>query len=275
MSGIVAARNYDAGLSGQRITAAPVPGSGRQPPGGSWNLAAFERHRAAYLASARRILGCPAQAEDVVQDVLLRLIADPPEAAHAVQAAYVGRMVRNLALDRARRQGFERRLFTGLDAAPDTADPGMGTPEAAAASRECLRQVEAAVAELPEPVRTAFQLHRVEGVPQIEIAARLGVSRALVCGLVRRGHLHCLAALDRRCAACPARTDAPREHQRQADPVGQELGRDPAGEHPRIAEERRQDQERRDQRQRLRRRRRGGGPARRADRLEQGRGREL
>ena len=169
MSGIVAARNYDAGLSGQRITAAPVPGSGRQPPGGSWNLAAFERHRAAYLASARRILGCPAQAEDVVQDVLLRLIADPPEAADAVQAAYVGRMVRNLALDRARRRGFERRLFTGLDAAPDPADPGMGTPEAAAASRESLRQVEAAVAELPEPVRTAFQLHRVEGVPQIEM----------------------------------------------------------------------------------------------------------
>lgn len=267
--------NCDAGFSGQGIAAAPPGRPGRPPPGGSWNLAAFERHRATYLARARRILGCPAQAEDVVQDVLLRLIADPPPAETVIQAAYIGRMVRNLALDRARRQGFERRLFTDLDAAPDPADPGTGTPEAAAASRESLRQVEAAVAELPEPVRTAFQLHRVEGVPQVEIAARLGVSRALVCGLVRRGHLHCLAALDRRCAACPARVQAPGQQQRQAEPVGQELGRDPAGEHPRVAEERRQDQERRDQRQPLRRQRHGGGPARRADRLEQGRGREL
>ncbi|SDA21473.1 Sigma-70, region 4 [Methylobacterium sp. UNC378MF] len=236
MSGTGAAWTCDPGLSGQRSAPAPAHRTGRQPPGESWNLAAFERHRAAYLAQARRILGCPAQAEDVIQDVVLRLIADPPRAETVIQAAYVGRMVRNLALDRARRQGFERRLFTGLDAAPDPVDPGTGTPEAAAASRESLRQVEAAVAEMPEPVRTAFQLHRVEGVPQIEIAARLGVSRALVCGLVHRGHLHCLAALDRRCGACPARTDAPRELQRQAEPVGrkrgQERGRDPVGEHP-------------------------------------------
>lgn len=242
-----------------------------------WTIAAFQRHRAAYLASARRILDCPAQAEDVVQDVLLRLIADPPQAGEGdgdgIPAGYVGRMVRNLALDRVRRRGFERRLFTDLDAAPDPAD--AGTPEAAVASRESLRQVEAALAELPEPVRTAFRLHRVEGVPQIEIAARLGVSRALVCGLVRRGHLHCLAALDRHCAACPARGRAPGEHQRQAEPVGQEFGRHPAGQYPRIAEERRQDQERRDQRQPLRGERHCGGPAWRADRLEQRRGGEL
>jgi RNA polymerase sigma-70 factor (ECF subfamily) len=238
-------------------------------------LAVFERHRVTYLASARRILDCPAQAEDVVQDVMLRLIADPPAAAEGILAAYVGRMVRNLALDRARRRGLERRLFTGLDDAPDPADAGAGTPEAAAASRESLRQVEAAVAELPEPVRTAFRLHRVEGVPQTEIAARLGVSRALVCGLVRRGHLHCVAALDRRCEACPARLREPGEHQHQAQPVRQDLRRDPAGEHPRVAHERRQDQERRDQRQPLRGQRHRRGPARRADRLEQGRGGEL
>lgn len=228
MSGTVATWNCDAAPPGHGIATVPPGRPGRPPPGGSWNLAAFERHRAAYLARARRILGCPAQAEDVVQDVLLRLIADPPPAETAIQAAYVGRMVRNLALDRARRRGLERRLFTGLDAVPDAADPGTGTPEAAAASRESLRQVEAAVAELPEPVRTAFQLHRVEGVPQIEIAARLGVSRALVCGLVRRGHLHCLAALDRRCAACPARAEALGRQRRRTAPVGQDLGRGPA-----------------------------------------------
>jgi len=220
---------------------------------GSDRGAALARSCAAHLHRARRILDCPALAEDVVQDVMLRLIAEPPEGIAGEPDAYVGRMVRNLALDRARRRGFERRLFCPLDLAPDTADGITGTPEATTATRDALRRVEAAVAALPEPMRTAFRLHRVEGVPQIEIARRLGVSRALVCGLVRRGHQHCLAALDPRCAGCPARARRPHEEQDEAEPVGEVFGDDAAHEHALVAEERRQDQQRRDQRQPLRR----------------------
>ncbi|MDQ0449216.1 RNA polymerase sigma-70 factor (ECF subfamily) [Methylobacterium aerolatum] len=256
-------------------TGAPMPFERAPWTVASWNIPALERMRAAYLSKARRILGCPALAEDVVQDVMLRLLADPPQAEGPVQAAYVGRMVRNLAVDRARRRRFEGRLFTGLDLAPDPADAASGTPEAAATSRDALRRIDAAVAELPEPVRTAFRLHRVEGVPQSEVAKRLGVSRALVCGLVRRGHLHCLAALDRRCAGCPARVRRPGEHQAEAEAVGEEFRHNPAQEHALQAEERRQQQQRRDQREPLRRQGDGRRPARRADRLEQGRGGEL
>ncbi len=98
-----------------------------------------------------------------MQDVMLRLVADPPQADCRVQPAYVRRMVHNLALDRARRRGFERRLFRDLDGAPDAADAGAGTPEAAALARESLRRIEAAVDELPEPARTAFRLHGWRG----------------------------------------------------------------------------------------------------------------
>ena len=73
---------------------------------GAMCVAALERYRATYLHKARRILDCPALAEDVVQDVLLRILADPPQAEAGTEAAYVGRMVRNLALDRARRRSF-------------------------------------------------------------------------------------------------------------------------------------------------------------------------
>lgn len=231
-------------------------------------VAALERYRAAYLSKARRILDCPALAEDVIQDVLLRIIADPPQSEAGMEAAYVGRMVRNLALDRARRRSFERRLFSRLDVAPDPVDAAGGTPETATASRESLRRVEAAVAELPEPTRTAFRLHRVEGMPQIEIARKLGVSRALVCGLVRKGHLHCLAALGRRCADCPADLRRPCEHQQKAQAIRAELGHDTAPKDAVVTEQGRQDQQRRDQRQPLGRQGYGGGPARRADRLE-------
>ena len=173
------------------------------------NGATFAQNCTAHRLKARRILNCPALAEDVVQDVMVRLIAEPPGGIAGVSDAYIGRMVRNLALDRVRRQRFERRLFCPLDHASDTEYGVNSTPEATAAWRESLRLVETALEALPEPVRTAFRLHRVEGVPQIEIARRLGVSRALVCGLVRRGHLQCLAALDRRCAGCPTRARRP------------------------------------------------------------------
>lgn len=220
--------------------AAAMPRPTRAGYEAPWSFVAVERHRERYLAGARRILGCAAQAEDVVQDVMLRLAADPPRMSAGSEGAYVGRMVRNLAIDRARRERFERRTFAPLDLTEAGLSSEAGTPETVTVSRESLRQVEAAVAELPEPARTAFRLHRFEGVPQTMIARRLGVSRALVCGLVRRGHLHCLAALDRRCAACPAGARAgaqPRQHQHEAERVGEELGGQPAREHAVVAEE--------------------------------------
>ncbi|MDQ0520588.1 RNA polymerase sigma-70 factor (ECF subfamily) [Methylobacterium gregans] len=211
-------------------------------PPQAWTLARLERHRAGYLASARAILRCAALAEDVVQDVLLRLAAEPPPVPTVAQAAYAGRMVRNLALDRARRRSFERRHFTDLDGAARGASDGA-TPEAQVAARDALQRVEAALADLPEPVRTVFRLHRFEGVPQKAVAARMGVSRALVCGLVRRGHLHCLAALDGSCVGACLRTGAaplaaqPGEEEGRPERVCGELGHDPAGEHAVVAVE--------------------------------------
>ncbi|AWN39166.1 hypothetical protein DK427_22195 [Methylobacterium radiodurans] len=246
--------------------------------GAAWSLAHLDRHRAGYVACARQILRCAALAEDVVQDVLLRLAAEPPPVPASAQAAYAGRMVRNLALDRARRRSFERRVFADLDGAARSAPDGA-TPESEVAAREALRRVEAALADLPEPARTVFRLHRFEGVPQKAVAAQMGVSRALVCGLVRRGHLHCLAALDGSCGvsrACPARLTAPPgEEEDGTQRIGGEFGDDPARQHAVVAVETRQDQERGDQGESLRRERDRRRPPRRPDRLEQGRGGEL
>lgn len=68
-----------------------------------------------YVACAHRILDCPTKAEDVVQDVLVRLAADPPRMGAGSESAHVHRMVRNLAIDRARRCRSERRLLAPLD----------------------------------------------------------------------------------------------------------------------------------------------------------------
>ncbi|GJE27501.1 hypothetical protein LKMONMHP_2360 [Methylobacterium organophilum] len=214
--------------------AAGRAGSGRTDDGaapGPWGLAALAARKPVYLALARRLTGCPALAEDVVQDVFLRLVAEPPHRGRGAipgkPEAYVAGMVRNLAIDRARRLRFEARVFTDLDGAGEAA--GGLTPEAVASDRQRLRLAEAALDGLPEPVRTVFCLHRLHGVPQKDIAARLGVSRALVCGLVRRGHLGCLAALEGGCPLAGSAQEA--EEEQGPEPVSEEFRRQPAAQH--------------------------------------------
>ena len=40
------------------------------------------------------------------------------------------------------------------------------------------RQLETAIAELPEGARRAFCLHKIDGLSHAEVAARLGISRS-------------------------------------------------------------------------------------------------
>jgi RNA polymerase sigma factor (sigma-70 family) len=196
------------------------------PAGAAWCFASLQARKEALVAAATRILRCRALAEDVVQDVWLRLLSAPPPPGIGPQGAYVARMVRNLAIDRARRLRFEARTFAALESGIAAPAPGADA-EGVVAARQALRRAQAAVEGLPEPVRTVFRLHRVDGVPQKDIAARLGVSRALVCGLVRRGHERCRAAVEGDCPLAEAC-----EQQHGAEAVGERLGHGPARQHP-------------------------------------------
>jgi DNA-directed RNA polymerase specialized sigma24 family protein len=51
--------------------------------------------------------------------------------------------------------------------------------------------VAAALAELPERTRYAFEMHRIQGVSQKEIAIALGVSPTLVNFMIRDALVHC------------------------------------------------------------------------------------
>ncbi|MEN2384205.1 sigma-70 family RNA polymerase sigma factor [Comamonas sp. A7-5] len=154
-------------------------------------LSGFERAYADLLRAATRSTGCREEAGDAVHDAWLRL-AEHAQAAQAEQAgpadssgaaagprdatAYLAVMAQNMALDAHRRRQRHGRY---LDAeavreqmapshAPDVAESVM--------YRQALAALEAALAALPERSRKAFVAHRVHGVRQSEIAARLGVS---------------------------------------------------------------------------------------------------
>ncbi|MET0266312.1 MAG: RNA polymerase factor sigma-70 [Duganella sp.] len=153
----------------------------------------FVVSRAQLHEAAMRILGCRQRAEDVLQDAYLKL-ADGIEELHINNPlAYLYQLVRNLAIDRYRRGQFELQVFSPEE---DGLHVGSAsTPEAQAIDTQHLLIVARALGSLPERTRAAFELHRLGGQTQREVAAQLGISTTLVNFLIRDAMDCCRAAL--------------------------------------------------------------------------------
>lgn len=70
-----------------------------------------------------------------------------------------------------------------------------GTPESLSVNRQELRIVADALATLPARTRQAFELHRLGGHTQREIAEQFGVSVTLVNFMIRDAMTACANAL--------------------------------------------------------------------------------
>lgn len=156
---------------------------------------AFVSYRRALIETAARIVGCRAGAEDVVQDTFVKLF-DQDECGIVIRqpVGYLFQTVRNLAIDRHRRAALEQRHAgteeDGLLVASEAA-----SPEAISLGRESLGTVANALAELPERTQQAFEMYRIRGMKQKEIAGVLGVSPTLVNFMIRDAMTHCRDAL--------------------------------------------------------------------------------
>ncbi len=166
---------------------------------GTRALDTFLKHRDALVAYAAPLVGDRGRAEDVVQEAWLRFSAaagkDRGDAKPIIEpAAYLYRIVRNLAIDLARRLSAEAPHPSSEavlnDVPADTADP-----ERKAVDRDQLRALAAALDELPARTRHAFDLHRFEEKTYAEIGQILGISQARAHGLVQAAVAHCMRRL--------------------------------------------------------------------------------
>lgn len=163
-------------------------------------------HRAQLVRVALRIVRLPYLAEDVVEDVAVKLC----EAEGVIEAdnpvPFLFRLVRNLAIDRARRLKRERSVAGSEEEAAHVPMPGT-CPLERLEQREMLQAVVRALRALPPRTRFAFLRHRLDGMPQKDIAEYLGVSRTLVNFMVRDATRACRDSLDGYCgrtkAPCP------------------------------------------------------------------------
>lgn len=156
-------------------------------------LEALICNRRRLVAIAARILASEELAEDVVQDAMLKA-CDLAGLCLNCPQSFASRMVRNLAIDRVRRRRWELRHVLPSDDL-DTVEARVTDAQCALEGCEALRVVLAALDELPERTRRVFMAHRLDGVPQKTLAARLGVSPTLVNFMIRDAQRHCLARL--------------------------------------------------------------------------------
>lgn len=137
----------------------------------------FQRHHARLFGLAYRMLGTPADAEDVVHDAWLRLAAQDLAALEDPEAWLVTVTTR-LALDRLRRARKERADYMG-PWLPEPMAPADEQPDAAIERSESLTLSFLLLLERLGPdERAAFLLHEVFDYSHAEGAAILGITEA-------------------------------------------------------------------------------------------------
>jgi RNA polymerase sigma factor (sigma-70 family) len=134
------------------------------------------------LLTAR--LGSPADAEDLMQDLWIKL-AQIPSGPVANPSAYLHKMALNLANDlvrsRMRQRGREAAWSDVMIAEPNSVavDPSP-SPETALAANMQLDLLMRAIRTLPERAQQVFRRHRIDGASHAEVAAEFGISKSAV-----------------------------------------------------------------------------------------------
>jgi RNA polymerase sigma-70 factor (ECF subfamily) len=157
-------------------------------------------HSARVYRLAYRLTGNPHDAEDLTQDVFVRVFRSLSSYTPGTFEGWLHRITTNLFLDQVRRK--QRIRFDAL--ADDAADrlPGREpSPAQAYDDQHFDHDVQRALAELPPDFRAAVVLCDIEGLSYEEIAATLGIKLGTVRSRIHRGRAQLRAALGHRAPA--------------------------------------------------------------------------
>src|ERR1700760_152496 len=173
----------------------------RPTPATEWTVPSWDdvvrTHSARVYRLAYRLTGNPHDAEDLTQEVFVRVFRSLGSYTPGTFEGWLHRITTNLFLDLARRrqrirveglgQGVEGRLSGG--------DP---TPAEAFDDRHLDSDIQDALRELAPEYRAAVVLCDIEGLSYEEIAATLGVKIGTVRSRIHRGRGQLRAALEHR-----------------------------------------------------------------------------
>lgn len=151
----------------------------------------MRRHNQQLFRLAVGVLADRAEAEDILQESYIRAFARISEySGEGRLGAWLARIVRNVAIDRARvrsRRTQHISLEVDMRSVDDDfplsrarADESASNPDVAAERADVRRLIEGEVALLPDQFRAVFILREIEGLSVEETAEYLGIPDATV-----------------------------------------------------------------------------------------------
>ncbi len=185
------------------MTQWPPPRSqDRQPPAETeWVPPTWEQlvrdHSVRVYRLAYRLTGNPHDAEDLTQDVFVRVFRSLHRFQPGTFEGWLHRITTNLFLDGARRK--QKIRFDGLaDGSADRLPSTWPTPSEQLADEDLDHDVAAALAALAPEFRAAVVLCDIEGLSYDEIAEALDIKIGTVRSRIHRGRAQLRVALDHR-----------------------------------------------------------------------------
>jgi RNA polymerase sigma-70 factor, ECF subfamily len=161
----------------------------------------FERYARSMVAFCHHFVGDRARAEELAQDVFLKLHQAAPRYQPSARfKTFLFRIASNHCLNELRRgehsaRAADRPMPGEEPQDPDALPGGAPTPEEHAAGGALARAVEAMLARLPEKQRVAFVLCRFQGLSYEEIAEALDATVPAVKSLIHRATVTAAEAL--------------------------------------------------------------------------------
>lgn len=184
-----------------------------QAQGGDWQAfnALMRRHERQVLGTARRLVATREDAQDVAQEVFLRLYRFLPRIDPSRPlAAWLYRVTVNVCRDAETRR--QRRPTQSLDDATgpvsEPVDPRADT-SAVAELAEQRRVLEAALTTLTTKERQAIVLRDIEGLSTAEVASILETQEVTVRSHISRGRLKIHRFREKHLGSSPARQGNP------------------------------------------------------------------
>ncbi|MFK7909067.1 MAG: RNA polymerase sigma factor [Akkermansiaceae bacterium] len=144
----------------------------------------IERHQNAVIGTVAKMLGNATEAEDIAQQVFIRLWKSAPRYQRKAKfTTFLFTIARNLVFNESRKRS--RKKEYSMDEREDdfhlqTPDSQTESPDEGLLHKELQSAVDQAIASLPEKQRLAVVLRRYEGMPYEEIADVLELSVSAV-----------------------------------------------------------------------------------------------
>jgi RNA polymerase sigma factor (sigma-70 family) len=153
----------------------------------------FREHNRMLVGYLATRLCSEQEAKEVAQEAYVRLLQLQKPATPSLLRAYLFKIATNLAIDRLRHRRVQHRaeehaeLFEDLNPARNESHD----PANELLARERADELLGYLRELPTKCQRVFSLHRLEGVPQGEVAVRVGVSERMVRRYVTYAMVYC------------------------------------------------------------------------------------